>query len=844
MSEMLSNVIGAPFPEHVLKQLELRAIHNSTGYGSVPTRSNNEILFLANKSAWVKLTSSIRIKLPPEKLEAYYRALELNIADYKNEDSLAKNWILEAGTSVGDGPGINLRKGIGPDGAYGLGGTQELGYRPMPGLSTVSIDTKGTLGSLREANISFKVWNMNQLNVIEALYFRLGYSMLLEWGHTQYYSNVNREGTAGGSFTTNAYGINPFEIQRKEQVQQNIAKRAYLTSGNYDGMLGIVTNFNWSFNQDGGYDCTLKLMGLGAIIDSLKINLSYKMPNIIYQRYKTQNELLKAEQDRQAKLDAENKAKQDAKNAQTAQGLPPLPDTPKNAAEIYTNIYKTDIGSANPQNQEAFLQNISYNTAYDIDINNVNVIKDYYYKATTGGSPANSRFVDQLNELRTGLFLSPITGLRSQWQVIYASKPQPITLSGGELNTAAKFAMDESNGDNRPASPWGILGYGQYNEDDINSSSARSRFVSLFDLTIRDHRGRTFAGKRGFVTNKEVGPEEYVYDIEGYKGALDAVTNSTTTVVGIPLKLKYGAKVAGQATKDSFEVVLTYYPPAYLDADKDKEDKAIRPTRKELITALDTWFNSSRKVNIISITTVAKKIKVIGELADISIPGKPTQTTTGLGQPQINPRFVIEFTNTALIQTVLPYPAPIADPTKTPAQPAATGDTNGATNNATSVQTDSADTFASSLHAMLAAVKSEIQANTPQDPNKGVFTVPLTKLTNAFFQDGILTDLLNVSGSIPTANQPFDLKKYAKKGFNSNLMVDPAAFNQVPDVNFTDLCTGYGIRYVVKEDTNKYNYPTYIKFGYLLAFLNNMCLIYDSTQDTDKHPYVYLDFYQ
>jgi len=58
-------------------------------------------------------------------------------------------------------------------------------------------------------------------------------------------------------------------------------------------------------------------------------------------------------------------------------------------------------------------------------------------------------------------------------------------------------------------------------------------------------------------------------------------------------------------------------------------------------------------------------------------------------------------------------------------------------------------------------------------------------------------------------------------------------------VSFKSLCLAYGIPY--KNDKEPKN-PVYIKFGYLMAFLNNMCLIYDSTTDTDKHPYVYLDF--
>ena len=100
-SEKLSNVIGAPFAEHILTQLNLRAAHNSTGAGEVPNRSNDEILFLANKMSWVKLTSSVRVQAEnnngiPTPLSEYYKKLGV---DYANADDLAKYWTLEAGTS-------------------------------------------------------------------------------------------------------------------------------------------------------------------------------------------------------------------------------------------------------------------------------------------------------------------------------------------------------------------------------------------------------------------------------------------------------------------------------------------------------------------------------------------------------------------------------------------------------------------------------------------------------------------------------------------------------------------------------------------------------------------------
>lgn len=861
-SEKLSNVIGAPFQEYILTQLNLRATHNSTGTNAVPTRTNDEVLFLANKSAWVKLTSSVRIpfKTNEERIR-YYANLEVG-GNYTDPADLAKAWILEAGTSKAVGTGIDLRYGIGPDGAYGLGGTEELGYRPMPGLTSVSIDSKGTLGSLREANISFKVWNMNQLNAIEALYFRLGYSMLLEWGHTQFYNNPNTNGIPGGTFVTSTYGINPFEDMRKEIVQQKISKRSYGLSGNYDGMLGIVTNFNWSFNQEGGYDCTVKLMGLGAIMDSLRINQSYKMPSILFEKYKQQQAVLKDIAEKAAIRAAEDQAARD----QAEQKLPPLPKVPKNPSEIYKNIFVADDGNPNPpENEATFLQKHSYYTAYETNLNGVNNVYDYYYKAVKGGAYANPAFRDQLNEIRTGLFLNPITNIRSTWQVIYADKPQPVTLSSIELNSAALFAIDPNNEYPRPTNAARLAFGGAYDQNDLAKSIGLSNFTSLFDLIIRDSKGT--ANKLEVATvidaiqgeGLTVDPEEYLYPIEGTV----VFGIDLTKTVGVQLKLQYAVPVRlknGAVGKQVFEVVITYNAPPLEGGatigelqdsanKKAKEDKKKRPTRRELTQALENWLSRSRKINITEITTLAPNIQgatglskqrfskqntetservlVKGTLANITIPGKP------------DPQLTIEFTNTALIQTVLPYDVPRVDPSTTAAQTANTGDAGGTENSAASQQTDSAARFESALHAMLSAVKSQIQYQGAIS-NDTVFPVNLSELTSTMYEQGILKGITTAVEKPSIAS--FDLLPYALKGFNSNLMSDPDLYSKVPRVLFDQLCIGYGIKYVVQEDETKVNYPTYIKFGYLLAFLNSMCLIYDSTQDVDKHPYVYLDF--
>ncbi len=205
---MLSNVIGAPFSQYIIDQLTLRAANNSS-----ETRSNEQLLYLANKMSWTRLTSSVRVNPKGQTLQQFYGNLfdgEIPLSDYPNNDSLAKNWVLQAGTSQYANGQYNLRYGLGPNGAYGLGGVQQQGFRPMPGIESVTIESKGTLGSLREATINFKVWNIVQLNIIEALYFRLGYTMLLEWGHVNYFNNKNQ-------FITDTSGIDIFDPKLAEE---------------------------------------------------------------------------------------------------------------------------------------------------------------------------------------------------------------------------------------------------------------------------------------------------------------------------------------------------------------------------------------------------------------------------------------------------------------------------------------------------------------------------------------------------------------------------------------------------------------------------------------------------
>jgi hypothetical protein len=293
LDNKISNIIGTKVPQWLIQQLDTRANRNSDN-----ARSNENLLYLTNKSAWVRLVSSVDINEKRDQ-EFFQRISGINIT---LSHDLARKFILFGGTSAyTQDNSYKLRSGVSfsdpnktSGGAYGTLGKEEIqkyGYRPMPGIISANIETQGRLGSIRGAIINFKCWDKAQLDIIDALYFKLGFTMFLEWGHTYFYTSKQETVLK----RTEDYSIvDPFrsisiaggigsmpEFPTKEEIMAKISQTNVDTEGNYDAMLGIVTNFNFVYNAEGGYDCTLRLMSLGMLGDSIKINNPATLPNLL-----------------------------------------------------------------------------------------------------------------------------------------------------------------------------------------------------------------------------------------------------------------------------------------------------------------------------------------------------------------------------------------------------------------------------------------------------------------------------------------------------------------------------------------------------------------------------------
>jgi len=271
------NVLGEGFHKNIIKQIDQRQKVYGSGYTNTP-RTSEEIVYLNANTAWCKLMSSTNITANFDFPNALNNPTIQSLGLKGNE--LAKRFVLFNGTSLFDNKTMSPRAGITDTGnilginsngfssAYGIGGT-DFGINPMPGIQSVSV-THENRGSLRQASVKIKAWNKAQLEIIDVLYLRLGFSVLLEWGNSMYYDN-------NGTLITNPinntldYIFLEGDSNYNSMLNKINAKRIE-TFGNYDAMFAKVKNFHWSFQKDGSYDITLDLISSGDIIESLKAN--------------------------------------------------------------------------------------------------------------------------------------------------------------------------------------------------------------------------------------------------------------------------------------------------------------------------------------------------------------------------------------------------------------------------------------------------------------------------------------------------------------------------------------------------------------------------------------------
>ena len=304
-------LIGNGFQGWLKKQVEVRQKTLGQGFDTKKNFNNslpNSNAAFLNSSPWIRLMSSVDLTTPTDQerkdssvpagvqtvLEILQSKPEFSdIANSLGGDKLAKKFILHNGV-MSQGSGVdgmyagNSNKGDNgtpnPDkypfgGAYGFGGGAELesgrGYIPLPGIVSADFKFKND-GALSQASLEVKAYSQFQFQIIDILFQRPGYTVLMEFGHSIFLDNDGNTQYAGeGDYAT----TEPFSLIFKSKLQQYklaaaIAKEKQKWCGNYEANFMRITKFNWKFNPDGTYDITINLIGTGDLINSLKANIA------------------------------------------------------------------------------------------------------------------------------------------------------------------------------------------------------------------------------------------------------------------------------------------------------------------------------------------------------------------------------------------------------------------------------------------------------------------------------------------------------------------------------------------------------------------------------------------
>ena len=227
--------------------------------------TTDKIRYLNSRNSWIRMTSAVNIYNGP--IPASQENID-NPSNYTN--SLAKQYVLLGGTLLDND---KLRSGVGDrTKAYSAvspsGKTNRLGIRPMPGITSIDVKSLSAYGSLREVIVNFQCWDIKQLEDLELLYMRPGYTVLVEWGWLPYLDNNGQLATSIPQF----YDILNKSNTKRSDIFDALHKKCLALGGNYDAMYGYIKNYQWSARQDGGYDCQATVISTGEVIESLKVN--------------------------------------------------------------------------------------------------------------------------------------------------------------------------------------------------------------------------------------------------------------------------------------------------------------------------------------------------------------------------------------------------------------------------------------------------------------------------------------------------------------------------------------------------------------------------------------------
>ena len=284
----MGNIVGDNPRRQIVDQINIRQ-----GVLGLDNKSSEVLAWQANQTPFIRVTSCVSISKE--------KSVELTGMENYAGMALAREFVLLGGiwSQNKDTPDQNnlgaLKSGVtnlNPNPiinkfAYGFGGTS-FGLQPPPGIISLDVDSLSR-GSLKKSTLKLRVNSHEQLKIVEALYLRLGYTILIEYGHSVYINNKGEYIPFDGlTLPYRKVLLEDEGTNNQHEINSSIDEQRLNSNGNYDGFLGKITNFKWGISDAGFYDVEVSIISVGDVAESFKMNIGAPLAEAILKSQTTE----------------------------------------------------------------------------------------------------------------------------------------------------------------------------------------------------------------------------------------------------------------------------------------------------------------------------------------------------------------------------------------------------------------------------------------------------------------------------------------------------------------------------------------------------------------------------
>ena len=152
------------------------------------------------------------------------------------------------------------------------------GIKPKPGIKDISVQYKGGYKAIREATINWSVNSLSDLDRLTPHFLTVGKTILLEWGWvTKKNANKIRSFYNDGVVS--------------DEIFKNPMQLIIDNKGDYDAMGGVVSNFEYTLNDSGGFDCVTTMVSTGVnLFESQKADTDETEVKVLQKNDKTKTQ--------------------------------------------------------------------------------------------------------------------------------------------------------------------------------------------------------------------------------------------------------------------------------------------------------------------------------------------------------------------------------------------------------------------------------------------------------------------------------------------------------------------------------------------------------------------------